>query len=316
MNIFPQSRVEPLISYYGGKQGLVDFLVPLFPAHRTFVDVFGGSGAVLLSTAPAAVEVYNDIDPGVVNLHRVAQDPTLMEKLRQALLLTPNSRREHALCKRESPSADLVEMARRYVVLIRQSYSSLFAKSWGYSRTTPGNHFYAAAERMQAVSLRLRNVQIENRHFRDLFPRYDAPGTLWYLDPPYLQETREDPNCYNHEMTRADHEELLHLIGRLQGMVVLSGYASKLYDSTLVGWDRVEKIVKCHSSPTCRIKHLDKPERTEVVWRNPQCASAQQRGNNTSAVVPKVEPAVEMIVKPTTEPTAPRIEYQANIERQ
>ena len=307
MDIFSQSRVEPLISYYGGKQGLIDFLLPLFPPHKTFCDVFGGSGAVSLATPPAAIEVYNDIDPGVVNLHRVVQDPATMEPLRQALLLTPNSRREHAVCKRAYPASDPVEWARQYVVLVRQSYSSLFAKSWGYSRTSPGNHFYAAAERMRAVSLRLRNVRIENRHFRELFPLYDAPDTLWYLDPPYLPETRTELGCYKCEMARVDHEELLHLIRQLQGMVVLSGYASKLYDNTLANWGRAATVVACPSSPTYRIGSLTKPTRTEVVWLNPRCVAAQRNSINRNTPIiaaPTVEPAVEMIVQPTPEMAA------------
>ena len=270
--------VDPLISYFGGKQGLLDDLLPLFPAHRIYVDVFAGSGSVLEGKTPSSVEVYNDADPHVVNLHKVAQIPADAELLRLQLLLTPNSRREHSYCKEHPVVTDPIETARRYVVRVRQSYSSILDGCWGSSRTTPGNHFKIAAHRVRSVGQRLRTVKIENRHFRDLLPVYDAPDTLWYMDPPYLPETRVSPDVYGVEMTAEEHEELLQLAVKLSGFVVISGYGSDLYDRTLVGWHRREKVVSCSTSPADRQGKSRKPKRTEVIWFNPAVKAALLAG--------------------------------------
>ena len=64
-----------------------------------------------------------------------------------------------------------------------------------------------------------------------------------------------------HEMTEAEHVELLDLLKRVEGSVVLSGYASPLYDSVLAGWERHEFEMPNHAGQGRR-----KQRRQEVVW--------------------------------------------------
>jgi hypothetical protein len=61
-----------------------------------------------------------------------------------------------------------------------------------------------------------------------------GPRTLFYLDPPYLHETRSTTDEYGeHEMTEADHAELPGVLRQVRGKVMLSGYPSELYESIL-----------------------------------------------------------------------------------
>jgi len=53
---------------------MVNKLLPLIPKHHTYVEVFGGAANLLLAKEPSAVEVYNDIDSGLVNFFRVIRD--------------------------------------------------------------------------------------------------------------------------------------------------------------------------------------------------------------------------------------------------
>ena len=54
--------------YLGSKHRLVPWLLDHFPTHTTYVEPFGGSGAVLLNKTPAPVEVFNDLNGDVVTL--------------------------------------------------------------------------------------------------------------------------------------------------------------------------------------------------------------------------------------------------------
>jgi DNA adenine methylase len=102
--------------------------------------------------------------------------------------------------------------------------------------------------------------------------KHDGPETLHYVDPPYLPETRsvsgkkgkDGIRVYRHELTRAEHAQLLADICLLRGMVILSGYRSSLYDKALRRWQRVETLALADGAR----------QRTEVLWLNPACSAA------------------------------------------
>jgi len=62
-------------------------------------------------------------------------------------------------------------------------------------------------------------------------------GELVYCDPPYLHATRRRTDLYRFEMTDAQHKCLLAIITALPCMVMISGYASDLYHTTLKSWN-------------------------------------------------------------------------------
>lgn len=65
----------PIIPWMGGKRRPADRLIPLFPPHECYVEVFA-SGAALYFMRPQAalVEVLNDINGDLVTLYRVVQN--------------------------------------------------------------------------------------------------------------------------------------------------------------------------------------------------------------------------------------------------
>ena len=66
---------SPIIPWMGGKRRLADRLIPLFPPHECYVEVFAGGGALyFLRPQPAPCEVLNDINGDLVTLYRVVQN--------------------------------------------------------------------------------------------------------------------------------------------------------------------------------------------------------------------------------------------------
>ena len=118
-------------------------------------------------------------------------------------------------------------------------------------------------EGLPAVSARLRRVVILNQDALDVIRQQDGEKTLFYLDPPYLHETRASTGNYKHEMTEADHRELLATIKRCKGMVLLSGYPNAIYDQELADWNRRDFMIdnKAAGGETKR-------KMTEAVWMN------------------------------------------------
>lgn len=80
---------------------------------------------------------------------------------------------------------------------------------------------------------------------------------LVYCDPPYLRSTRRSERVYRHEMSERQHIDLLTALRRLPGPVILSGYASDLYDELLCDWRTVTFRAKTHAGV-----------RIETLWMN------------------------------------------------
>ena len=122
-----------------------------------------------------------------------------------------------------------------------------------------------------------QGMLIENRPAASVLIQHDAPDTLHFIDPPYMPCTRDRHarnRYYRHELTECDHFELLGLVKRLEGMVVLSGYHTELYDRELAGWARHERTSQASGNRGTVL-------RTEVVWLNPQCQQAVDQANRT-----------------------------------
>lgn len=271
---------RPVVRYRGGKFRYRKRIIAVFPPHRVYVEPFGGVASVLLAKPRAYAEVWNDLDRGVVGLFEVLRAPDRAAELIRALALTPFARAEFEASYEATD--DPVEAARRLIVRGFMGFGSGshntrqrtgFRGNSNRSHTTPAHDWANYPPALHAVVARLAGVVIENKPAVEVMAQHDGPETLHYLDPPYLPETRSQKSrtgglqyhCYTHEMTRDDHCSLLDLVRELEGMVVLSGYPSALYDDALGGWHRVTWAALADGARA----------RTEVLWINPAAMRAR-----------------------------------------
>jgi DNA adenine methylase len=261
---------RPVLRWHGGKWLLAPWIISHFPAHRVYVEPFGGAGSVLMRKPRAYAEVWNDLDGEVVNLFRVLRSDRA-DGLIKALQLTPFAAAEFSLSYQASD--DPVERARRLIIRSFMGFgSNAHQRKSGFranshrSGTTPAADWANYPESLRTVIERLRGVTVLECHAIKAMLDHDGRETLHYVDPPYMPETRDVGNDYACEMTAADHVGLLEALCALQGMVVLSGYPAALYDDALRGWQRVERKALADGARA----------RTEVLWINPKAASALQ----------------------------------------
>jgi DNA adenine methylase len=230
--------MKTAIKYFGSKWRIADWIASRMPPHACYVEVFGGSAAVLLSKPRSNVEVYNDIDGDVVDFFRVLREHPA--EIASAVACTPFARQEHELSF--APTDNPVERARRFLIRswqTRGGYRRTGKSSWWYQigdarSNSPATTWSRLPTRLLVVAERLAGVHIECGDWRDIFRRYDASRTLFYLDPPYLPQTRKAKWEYQHEMSAAEHEDLLRAAAELRGAVLLSGYRHPMYDE--LGW--------------------------------------------------------------------------------
>ena len=263
---------RPITRWHGGKFILAPWIISAMPAHRTYVEPFGGGASVLKRQQPAEIEILSDLDPLAVDLYRVLADPILSRDLAARCWLTPYRRSVFKDLSWYATDADPVRRAMGVVARGAMAFSPSTHSGYRDPRkrsdrsTTPADDWYSYRYAVPSFHRRLRNVEILCEDAIAVMRRYDGTGTLHYVDPPYLHTTRSDArHAYAHEMSDADHLALLDHLSSLAGMVILSGYPSALYDDALAGWSRLTR------------RSLDNGAtwRTECLWLNPAAAAAK-----------------------------------------
>ncbi len=103
------------------------------------------------------------------------------------------------------------------------------------------------------IHARMQRVQIESLAALQVIDKYDTKNTLFYLDPPYVLETRVGGKTYEHEMTLADHEALVAALLRIKGSACLSGYEHAVYRPLVkAGWQIKRREVACMAAGRTR----------------------------------------------------------------
>lgn len=270
----------------GGKGVFRNRVLQHFPDHRVYCEPFGGGGSVLLGKVPSEVEVYNDLDPRPVSVFRALKDPELHLALQRWLWMTPYSRELREVCRVGWAQEDeLLVQAYKFMVNSRQSFGGLLDRtSWGFVTTSsaagkaqPINAWLAAIDQIPRIHQRLQTVLIKNQDWSEILTAYDSLDTLFYLDPPYVQDTRRD-GWFRFEMLNHQHVDLINRIVGLKGKVVLSGYRHPVYDvlQGQHGWRLIERDRSCMA--VARTKHTgllghgtvtEDQARTECLWLNP-----------------------------------------------
>lgn len=274
----PLTPNRPALRYLGGKWRLAPRIIAQFPPHRIYVEPFGGAASVLAQKLRAYAEVYNDLDGEVVNLFRVLRDPVASAELARLIALTPFARAEFEDAYAEA--AEPVERARLLVVrsfmghgniAYRRDRTTGFRRNSNRSGTTPAHDWANLPPAVLRLAERFSGVVVEHRPAQELLAQFDEPRVLFYVDPPYVHATRSEKRCrlapstgYAHELDDAEHAALLDQLRGLRAMVVVSGYATALYDSALHDWRRLELATFADGGWP----------RTEVLWINPAAAAA------------------------------------------
>jgi DNA adenine methylase len=237
------------------------------PDHRAYVEPFAGGLSVLLNKPPTAVEIAGDLNAGLVGFYRMLKG--WPEELLARVRPLQYDAATFAWSLGPADGDDELGAAVRFLVRNRFSRGGLgrnFAWSDRLRGGRPGdlNAWETTKSELLRIARRLARVELRCQDAVEVIRETDGPGTLFYLDPPYLHGTRTAREVYDHEMGEAQHARLLETVVRCRGTVAISGYAHPLYDEALAGWERIEFDMPNHSSQA-----RSKERRVEVLWLNP-----------------------------------------------
>ncbi|WP_349743946.1 DNA adenine methylase [Roseateles cavernae] len=208
---------NPIVPWIGGKRRLADHLIPRFPAHKCYVEVFAGGAALYFLRPPAEVEVINDVNGELINLYRVVKHH-LEEFVRQFKWML--SSRAVFTWLQDTPAETMTDLQRaaRFYYLQHQCFGGkVQGQNWGTATTAPPMNLLRIEEQLSAAHLRLSSAYIEQLDWRACLKRYDRPHTFFYMDPPYWET-----EGYGVPFPFGEYEAMATEMRRLQGKAIVS----------------------------------------------------------------------------------------------
>ena len=226
MNTDYQSVNSPF-KWVGGKSRLRREIIPILPAHTCYVEPFAGAAWVLFGKPPSEVEVINDIDDQLINFFRIVKEKPeeFIASFEWELVARAEFERLAALNTAELTD---IQAAHRFYYIIMAGWGGELNYPRFATSITDGGHgnrligaLKGLRERVMPVHDRLRTVIIENLPWQECIDRYDRPGTVMYIDPPY-----PDNKCnYKYNMRSwEDHMALAERLSRTRCKWILSSY--------------------------------------------------------------------------------------------
>ncbi|MEQ9518877.1 MAG: DNA adenine methylase [Parvibaculum sp.] len=217
------SRSRGAAPYLGGKRRLAKRICERIGAisHETYAEVFVGMGGVFFrrSFVPPQ-EVINDKSGDVANFFRTLEHH--YQPMIDYIKWKVASRAEFDRLRHMNPEllTDIQRAIRFYYLQKLAFGGKSVGQSFGVQPPKPSSfNPLRIAEDLGVLHERLAGVIVENLDYAELIRRYDKPGTLFYLDPPYFG----GENDYGKGLfERADYERLASQLSQIEGAFLLS----------------------------------------------------------------------------------------------
>ena len=235
------SNGRPLIKWSGSKWNLASKIIPLFPTHHRYVELFAGTASVLLRKPPSDVEILNDAYSELINFYLVVVNryEEFMDRARWFI----SSQELHKYYKQLKPTNNL-DRALKFFYLNwfsfvgwQGSLNYQLTRNQKSNRTINEDKFFSFRERM-------KGVQILDRSYRDLIPDIDFVDTFFFVDPPYYELGNRN---YILSFKHSDHERLAELLSKISGKFLLT-YNNCEEIRALYSWANVSSEVLTYAA--------------------------------------------------------------------
>lgn len=211
-------KTSPIIPWMGGKRKLASRLIPKFPKHDCYVELFcGGAALYFLNPEPAKVEVINDVDGELINLYRVVQHH-LEEFIKQFKWALTSRTMFKWLKESYCPGLTDIQRAARFYYLQQHAFGAKrVGQNFGYAPSGRPINLCRIEENLSEAHIRLSGTYVEQLAWQDCFKRYDREYTFFYADPPYF-----DTAGYSVDFGYEQYKDLANIMSNSKGKVMVS----------------------------------------------------------------------------------------------
>lgn len=180
------ARKSPL-AWLGGKSRLADQIIDRMPPHEAYCEVFAGAAWVLFRKPESRVEIINDINGDLVTLYRCVKHHLAELVAQFRWLLVARDEFDRFMQTPADTLTDIQRAARFYYLTKTAFGARVNSPTFGICATgAPRLNLLRVEEDLSEAHMRLSRVYIENKPYAQVIDRFDKPGTLFYLDPPYF----------------------------------------------------------------------------------------------------------------------------------
>ncbi|QHN64833.1 DNA adenine methylase [Bergeyella cardium] len=218
-----KTQLKTPISYYGGKQSMLNAIFPMIPEHTVYCEPFFGGGAVFWSKEPKKLEYINDFNGMVVNFYeQLKSNFSELKRILDATLFSRSTYKQ-AMVVYEHPYL-FTPVVKAWAFWVGTNFG--FSNQIGTLSTSPKRISSCINKKIafsESLSERLKNVFIENIDAVKLIERIDAPEVFFYIDPPYVGAVQGHYGGY----TQEHFDKLLECLSKVKGKFMLSSYPNK-----------------------------------------------------------------------------------------
>lgn len=176
------------ITYYGGKQLMLKYILPNIPTHNVYIEPFCGGAAVFFAKDKSHLEILNDTNRELINFYEVVQNDFV--SLEKEIRITLHSRDLHRKAWVVYNNPDMfTELKRAWAiwVLASQGFSGQLSGSWGRDRKSNRTAKTVRNKReafSEDYAIRLQDVTLESRDAIRIIETTDHKDAFFYCDPP------------------------------------------------------------------------------------------------------------------------------------
>lgn len=252
------------ITYYGGKQNMLKYILPHIPEHTTYVEPFAGGAALYFAKESSALSVINDKNKELINFYEISK--TRVDELKKLIDVTAHSRSlyDDAVIVYTNPHLfDPVRRAWALWMLSKTSFSASLGAGFRFDKVK-----YAVGKALCNSKLifddhlcqKLSTTTIENDDALKIINRYDCSEAFFFIDPPYINCDQGHYSGYNSE----DFKSLLDKLTDTSGKWMLTMYPDEILSKyTKVNSWRVVEVERHVSAPRTK-----KRKQVELIVMN------------------------------------------------
>ena len=188
----------------GGKFYEGERLMPLFPKHKWYGEVFGGSFVLLLNKPIAEEEFGNDLFSCLVSFWQTLNSAWLTRRLWKKMGECLDSRYIYQDYMRADPlELTKVDRGYRFLYLVKWGFSSMMDTYYSPLSHKIGkvkdfmNVWNNTAKQMFDYHKRVKRVHFTNYDFEEFLKKmHPHPDKFLFLDPPYINTHSYDKGYY------------------------------------------------------------------------------------------------------------------------